>query len=64
MDEQEALISSYLNNLISFEKAKQGIQTVDEINCSLNAYGFTNFQIVPSPSKNCYKYIPIVPEQK
>lgn len=30
--------------------------TVDEINRSLTAYGFTNFQIVPSPSKeNCYQ---------
>lgn len=30
--------------------------TVDEINRSLKAYGFTNFRIVPSPSKeNCYQ---------
>ena len=85
MDEQKALISNYLNELNSFEKAKQGIQkdidsckeqlkelknkifeagknitsvqpTVDEINRSLNAYGFTNFKIVPSPIKeNSYQ---------
>ncbi|MEE1138452.1 MAG: AAA family ATPase [Acutalibacteraceae bacterium] len=85
MDEQEALISSYLNDLTKFEKAKQGIQngitqckeqlddldnriyeagknvtsvqpTVDEINRSLKSYGFTNFQIVPSPTKeNSYQ---------
>ena len=86
MDEQEALISSYLKSLNSFEKAKQGIQkgidsckeqleelknkifeagknitsvqpTVDEINRSLNAYGFTNFQIVPSPAKENFYQI-------
>lgn len=85
MDEQEALISGYLNDLSVFEKAKQGIQrgitqckkqldeldnkiseagknitsvqpTVDEINRCLKAYGFTNFQIVPSPAKgNSYQ---------
>lgn len=85
MDEQEALISGYINDLSSFEKAKSGIQkgitqckellddienkifvagknitsvqpTVDEINRSLKAYGFTNFQIVPSPTKeNSYQ---------
>lgn len=85
MNEQEVLISNYLNSLNDFEKAKQGIQkgidsckkqleelknkifeaeknitsvqpTVDEINRSLNAYGFTNFQIVASPVKeNSYQ---------
>lgn len=85
MDEQETLISGYLNELNSFEKAKQGIQksitsckeqldklenkileaeknitsvqpVVNEINRSLKAYGFTNFQIVPSPTKeNSYQ---------
>lgn len=85
MDEQEALISGYINDLSNFEKAKLGIQdgvaqckkqldeldskifeagknitsvqpTVDEINRSLKAYGFTNFQIVPSPTKeNSYQ---------
>lgn len=86
MDEQEALISGYLNDLIAFTKAKEGIQkgitlckeqldeldnkifeagknitsvqpTVDEINRSLKAYGFTNFQIVPSPIKENYYQI-------
>lgn len=85
MDEQEALISGYLNDISDFKKAKQGMQngieickqqlddlgnkifeagknitsvqpTVDEINRSLRSYGFTNFQIVPSPNKeNCYQ---------
>lgn len=85
MDEQEALISGYLNDISGFQKAKQGMQnridickqqlddldnkifeagknitsvqpTVDEINRSLRSYGFTNFQIVPSPNKeNCYQ---------
>ena len=85
MDEQEALISGYINDLSNFEKAKSGIQkgitqckeqldeldnkifeagknitsvqpTVDEINRSLKSYGFTNFQIVPSPTKeNSYQ---------
>ena len=85
MDEQEALISVYLNDLSSFAKAREGIQkgitlckkqldelnnkifeagknitsvqpTVDEINRSLKAYGFTNFQIAPSPAKeNSYQ---------
>ena len=85
MNEQEALISGYLNELAAFEKAKQGMQkgiaqgkeqldeldnrifdagksitsvqpTVDEINRSLKAYGFRNFQIVPSPTKeNSYQ---------
>lgn len=78
MDENEALIAGYLNDIESFAKAKKGIQkgidvykqqlvemdekiidagknitsvqpTVDEINRSLKSYGFTNFQIVPSP---------------
>ncbi|MCM1114141.1 MAG: AAA family ATPase [Clostridium sp.] len=85
MDEQEKLISGYINDLSKFEKAKSGIcngitkckkqldkldidiyeagknvtsvqPTVDEINRSLKAYGFTNFQIVPSPTKeNSYQ---------
>lgn len=85
MDEHEALISGYINDLSNFEKAKSGIQhgitqcknqldeldniifeagknitsvqpTVDEINRSLKAYGFTNFQIVPSTTKeNSYQ---------
>lgn len=78
LDEQEALIDSYLRDLEAFRKAKAGIEkgikecnnqideldekileagknitsvqpTVDEINRSLKAYGFTNFKIVPSP---------------
>lgn len=86
MDEQEALISGYINDLSNFEKAKTGIQngitqckkqldeldskifeagknitsvqpTVDEINRSLKAYGFTNFQIVPSPTKENFYQI-------
>lgn len=85
MDEQEALVNGYLNDLNSFAKAREGIQkgislckeqldvldnkifeagknitsvqpTVDEINRSLKAYGFTNFQIAPSPAKeNSYQ---------
>lgn len=85
MDEHEALINGYINDLSNFEKAKSGIQksisqckeqldeldnkifeaeknitsvqpTVDEINRSLKSYGFTNFQIVPSPTKeNSYQ---------
>lgn len=86
MDEQEALISGYINDLSNFEKTKTGIQngitqykkqldeldskifeagknitsvqpTVDEINRSLKAYGFTNFQIVPSPTKENFYQI-------
>lgn len=86
MDEQEALISGYLNDLTDFEKAKRGIEkgitqckeqldnldnkifeagknitsvqpTVEEINRSLRAYGFTNFQIVPSPTKDNFYQI-------
>ena len=86
MDEQEALISGYINDLSNFEKAKTGIQdgisqckkqldeldskifeagknitsvqpTVDEINRSLKAYGFTNFQIVQSPTKENFYQI-------
>ena len=86
MDEQEALISGYINDLSNFEKAKTGIQngitqckkqldeldskifeagknitsvqpTVDEINRSLKSYGFTNFQIVPSPTKENFYQI-------
>ena len=85
MDEQEALISGYINDLSSFEKSKSGIQkgitqckellddienkifvagknitsvqpTVYEINRSLKAYGFTNFQIFQSTTKeNSYQ---------
>ncbi len=85
MDEQEALIAGYLDDISDFKKAKQGMQkgidickqqiedldnkifeagknitsvqpTVDEINRSLKAYGFTNFRIAPSPNKeNCYQ---------
>ena len=85
MDETEALIAGYLNDIETFTKAKKGIQkgidlckqqldeldekiveagknitsvqpTVDEINRSLKSYGFTNFQIVPSPVQiNAYQ---------
>ena len=85
MDENEALIAGYLNDLKNFDKAIRGIQkgievcrqqldkldekiveagknitsvqpTVDEINRSLKSYGFTNFQIVPSPVQtNAYQ---------
>lgn len=85
MDENEALIAGYLNDIETFAKAKKGIQkgidvckqqldeldekivdagknitsvqpTVDEINRSLKSYGFTNFQIVPSPVQtNAYQ---------
>lgn len=85
MDEQDALIKGYLDDLTSFDKAEKALTekitqcekdlfelnekiieagknitsvqpTVDEINRSLKAYGFTNFQIVPSPSKeNSYQ---------
>lgn len=85
MNENEALIAGYLNDIETFAKAKKGIQkgidvckqqldeldekivdagknitsvqpTVDEINRSLKSYGFTNFQIVPSPVQtNAYQ---------
>lgn len=85
LDEQEALISGYLNDCKRLEKAITGISgsidsfekeiveiekhiveknknissvqpTVDEINRLLKAYGFNNFKIVPSPTKdNCYQ---------
>ena len=85
LDEQEALISGYLKDYKSFDKAISGIgssidsyekeidekekqiieknknissvqPTVDEINRLLKAYGFNNFKIVPSPTKdNCYQ---------
>ena len=85
MDENEALIAGYLNDIEDFTKATKGIKngidickqrldeldekiveagknitsvqpTVDEINCSLKNYGFTNFQIVPSPVQtNAYQ---------
>lgn len=85
MDENEALIAGYLNDIETFTKAKKGIQkgidickqqldeldekivdagknitsiqpTVDEINRSLKSYGFTNFQIAPSPVQaNAYQ---------
>lgn len=85
LDEQEALISGYLKDCKSFDKAIIGISgsidsfekeiveiekqiteknkdissvqpTVDEINRLLKAYGFINFKIVPSPTKeNAYQ---------
>lgn len=85
LDEQDALISGYLNDLKNFDKAlcgiKRGIKsfqdqvteldkqiieaeknitsvqpTVDEINRSLKAYGFENFEIVASTeNKNSYQ---------
>ena len=85
MNENEALIAGYLNDIETFTKAKKGIQkgidickqqldeldekivdagknitsvqpTVDEINRSLKSYGFTNFQIAPSPVQpNAYQ---------
>ena len=85
MDENEALITGYLNDIETLTKAKNGIRkgidickqqlddlddkiveagknitsvqpTVDEINRSLNSYGFTNFKIVPSPAQpNAYQ---------
>ena len=85
MNENEALIANYLNDIETLSKAKKGIQkgigvckdqmddldkkiveagknitsvqpAVDEINRSLRSYGFTNFQIVPSPTqKNAYQ---------
>lgn len=85
MDENEALIAGYLNQIETFAKTKKGIQkgidvckqllddldekiveagknitsvqpTVDEINRSLKSYGFTNFEIVPSPAQlNAYQ---------
>lgn len=85
LDENEALLSGYLNDISDFSKAKKGIQkgidvckqqldelddkiikagknitsvqpAVDEINRSLKSYGFTNFNIVPSPVQaNAYQ---------
>ncbi len=45
------------NKILEAEKNITSVQpTVDEINRSLKAYGFTNFQIVPSTTKaNCYQ---------
>ncbi len=85
MDENERLISEYLNSSKNFNNAISGIRekistctqqlnyinlkiteaeknitgvqpTVDEINRSLESYGFTNFKIVPSPAQtNAYQ---------
>jgi len=85
MQENNRIITEYIDKLAIFEKAENGIQgginqyatqlndldkqileadknitsvkpTVDEINRSLKAYGFTNFLIVPSPlEKNSYQ---------
>ena len=86
MDEQEALIKSYLDDKLTLEKAEAGIEkgidriqeeinkldeeiyesgknitsvqpTVDEINRSLRSYGFTNFRIVPSPTRENFYQI-------
>lgn len=45
------------NKIIEAGKNITSVQpTVDEINRSLKAYGFTNFRIAPSPNKeNCYQ---------
>ena len=50
-------LDSLNDEIVEAEKNVTSVQpTVNEINRSLAAYGFTNFQITPSPSKeNCYQ---------
>ncbi len=50
-------IHNLKNEIINAEKKITSVQpTVDEINRSLKAYGFQNFEIVPSPIQaNCYQ---------
>ena len=57
VDDCQRELNDLNSEIAEAEKDVTSVQpTVDEINRSLAAYGFTNFQIVPSPSKeNCYQ---------
>ncbi len=58
IDECEKQIDKLNNKIIEAGKNITSVQpTVNEINRSLKAYGFTNFQIVPSPSEDNYYQI-------
>lgn len=58
IDQSKKEIEKIDNYIFEAEKNITSVQpTVDEINRTLKAYGFTNFQIVPSPEKVKYYQI-------